>query len=152
MKKTSSAGSETRVFLVDGKFNVCKLFFPLRYLYAFMMSHTLIKPEILNIIWKFFFLDSKGVLFHLKAEDALQKYFMFFPWSKGSNRHALMDSVLSSLRDVSVQSMFSKFERENSRDISDVVSFVEDIIEKCSNENVNQGAISLLNILNLHTY
>ena len=61
----------------------------------------------------------------------------------------LVDSVLSSLRDVSDQSMFSKFERENSRDLSDVVSFVEDIIEKCSTENVNQGAISVLNILGL---
>ena len=145
-KKTSSAGSETSVFLDDGKFNVCKLFSSLRYLSAFKTSHTLIKPEILNIIWKSFFLDSNEVLLHLKAEDVLKEYFMFFPWSKDSNRLALMDSMLNSLRDVSDQSMFSKFERENSRDTSDVFDFFEKIII-CSTENVNQGAISLLDIL-----
>lgn len=146
-KKTSSAGSENSVFSDDGEFNVSKLFSSLRYLYAYMTSHTLIEPEILNIIWKVFFLDSNEVLLHLKAEDLLQKWFMLFPWSKGSNRLSLMDSVLSSLRDVSDQSMFSKFERENSRDTSDVFDFFEKIIEKCSTDNVNQGAILLLNIL-----
>ena len=146
-KKTGSAGSETSVVSDDGKLNVGKLFSSLRYLSAYLTSQTLIKPEILNVIWKIFFLDSNEVLLHLKAEDLLQMYFMLFPWSKGANRLVLMDSVLSSLRDVSDQSMFSKFERENSRDLSDVVSFVEDIIEKCSTENVNQGAIQLLNIL-----
>ena len=141
-KKTGSAGSETSVVS-----DVGKMFSSLRYLSAYLTSQTLIKPEILNVIWKSFFLDSNEVLLHLKAQDILQNYFMLFPWSIGSNRLVLVDSVLSSLRDVSDQSMFSKFERENSRDLSDVVSFVEDIIEKCSTENVNQGAISVLNIL-----
>ena len=143
-KNTGSAGSETSVVS-----DVSKMFSSLRYLSAFLTNQTLIKPEILNVIWKSFFLDSNEVSLHLKAQDILQEYFMLFPWSIGSNRLVLVDSVLSSLRDVSDQSMFSKFERENSRDLSDVVSFVEDIIEKCSTENVNQGAISVLNILGL---
>ena len=145
--KPSLAGSEISPFLDDRKFNSCKLLSSLRYLSAFMTSHTLIKPEILNIIWKSFFMDSNEMLLHLKAEDFLKKYFMFFPWSKDSNRLALMDSVLSSLRDVSDQSMFSKFEKENSRDISDVSDFFKKIIEKCSTDDVNHGAILLLNIL-----
>ena len=145
--KPSLAGSEISPFLDDRKFNSCKLLSSLRYLSAFMTSHTLIKPEILNIIWKSFFLDSNEVLLHLKAENVLKEYFMFFPWSKDSNRIALMDSVLSSLRDVSDQSMFSKFDRENSRDTFDVFDFFKKILGKCSTENENQGAISLLNIL-----
>ena len=145
MKKNVSGGSETIDYIEEGKYNVWKQLSSLRYLSAYLTSQTLIKPEILNIIWKHFMLDKNEVLLHLKVEDFLEKYFMFFPWSKGNNRLALVDSVLSSLRDVADPKMFSKFEKENSREISDVVIFVEDIIEKCSNEN--NGAIVLLHIL-----
>ena len=146
-KKNVSDGSKTIDITEEGKYNVWKQLSSLRYLSAYLTSQSLIQPQILNIIWKHFILDKNEVLLHLKVKDILEKYFLFFPWSKGNNRLALVDTVLSSLRDVSDPKMFSKFEKENSLEISEVVKFVEDIIEKCSIEPEDNGAIVLLHIL-----
>ena len=143
-KKTDS---ETSWVKEDARDKVQGLFSSLHYLSAFTSSQSLISSGILNVIWKHYFLENTCESLHLRAEDVLVNHFTYFPWSRGSNREKLLDIVLSSLRNVSDESMFRKFDKENLIDISTVVSFVEDIIEKSSGEEENKGAVRLLNII-----
>ena len=120
----------------DKKLNLIVLF---RQLSLHVSSGTILKPEILNVIFKKFFLENKDpALFHL-AEDFLDKYFVL---QYGKD---MMIHVLSSMRHVTSKSLFQKFDL-NTNDIRSVVDFMKEICDKSlqDDDQFSQGSKHLL--------
>ena len=101
----------------DKKLNLIVL---IRRLSLHVSSGTILKPDILNIIFKKFCIENKvPALFHL-AEDFLDKYFVL---QYGKD---MMINVLSSMTHVTLKSLFQRFELNNN-DIRSVVDFMKEI-------------------------
>ena len=109
-----------------------------------MSSSSMIQPEILNVIWRKFLLDSHPSIVS-QTDMFLRQYFMLRFGKRGCHRETIADSVLSSLREVTQWSMFKTFDKTNPRDLSMVTSFVQDIVDK--SVDGAPGASTLLNII-----
>ena len=119
----------------------------LRQLSMHVSRVTLLKPEILNVLFHKFFLENKEpILFHL-AEDLLAKYFMLHFGKKGCHREELMVNLLSSLRNVTNKSLFQKFEL-NVNDVKSVHDFVKEVFDK-SLDDENEYCVSSKHLLKI---
>ena len=104
-------------------------------------SQTLIHPEIFNILWKHFILNSNPLV-ETRTELFLNQYFMIILGKRGCNRSALADNILNSLRHVRSRDLFKLFDKNNVQDISEVVAFVEGVFRTADDDTDRQAAAS----------
>ena len=104
----------------------------------YLSSSTLITADVLNLIWKHYFQHDTPLVICSNICMLLEQYFQLHFGFRGCNREALMNSLLSSFREVHDRTMFSKFDKENRFDLDTVVSFLTQRIETSLQQSPNE--------------